>query len=122
VVTTYTLIRRSTWPADVHWRIVVVLDEAQAIKNSGSAQSKSVRKLKASGRIALTGTPVENQLGDLWSLFDFCVPGIAGIRQTVSRLREADDKEAGFRSCLGTPQTGAAVHPATHEDRSKHCA
>ncbi len=84
VVTTYTLIRRATWPADVHWRMVV-LDEAQAIKNAGSAQSKSVRKLKSSGRIALTGTPVENQLGDLWSLFDFCVPGLLG---SVKQFRD----------------------------------
>jgi non-specific serine/threonine protein kinase len=64
---------------------MVVLDEAQAIKNSGSAQSRSVRKLKASGRIVLTGTPVENQLGDLWSLFDFCVPGLLG---TVKQFRD----------------------------------
>jgi SNF2 family DNA or RNA helicase len=72
------------WPLDVQWRMVV-LDEAQAIKNSGSAQSKSVRKLKSSGRIVLTGTPVENQLGDLWSLFDFCVPGLLG---TVKQFRD----------------------------------
>jgi hypothetical protein len=84
VITTYTLIRRSTWPLDVHWKMVV-LDEAQAIKNAGSAQSKSVRKLKASGRIVLSGTPVENQLGDLWSLFDFCVPGLLG---TVKQFRD----------------------------------
>ena len=97
VVTTYTLIRRSTWPADVHWRMVV-LDEAQAIKNSGSAQSKSVRKLKASGRIALTGTPVENQLGDLWSLFDFCVPGLLGsvkqFRDFVKLMTKKQDSGA----------------------------
>ena len=84
VITTYTLIRRSAWPLDVHWKMVV-LDEAQAIKNSGSAQSKSVRKLKSSGRIVLTGTPVENQLGDLWSLFDFCMPGLLG---TVKQFRD----------------------------------
>jgi len=84
VITTYTLVRRSTWPLDVHWKMVV-LDEAQAIKNAGSAQSRSVRKLKASGRIVLTGTPVENQLGDLWSLFDFCVPGLLG---TVKQFRD----------------------------------
>ena len=84
VITTYTLIRRSAWPVEVHWKMVV-LDEAQAIKNAGSAQSKSVRKLKANGRIALTGTPVENQLGDLWSLFDFCVPGLLG---TVKQFRD----------------------------------
>ena len=97
VVTTYTLIRRSTWPADMHWKMVV-LDEAQAIKNSGSAQSRSVRKLKASGRIALTGTPVENQLGDLWSLFDFCVPGLLGsvkqFRDFVKQMTKNQDSGA----------------------------
>ncbi len=101
VITTYTLIRRSTWPGDVNWRMVV-LDEAQAIKNSGSAQSKSVRKLKASGRIALTGTPVENQLGDLWSLFDFCVPGLLGsvkqFRDFVKQMTK--NQNAGAVSAL----------------------
>lgn len=94
VVTTYTLLRRATWPTHVHWRMVV-LDEAQAIKNAGSAQSKSVRKLKSSGRIALTGTPVENQLGDLWSLFDFCVPGLLGsvkqFRDFVKQMTKQQD-------------------------------
>ncbi len=84
VVTTYTMIRRVKWPADIVWRLVV-LDEAQAIKNPGSAQSQSVRKLNSSGRIALTGTPVENRLGDLWSLFDFCCPGLLG---TVKQFRD----------------------------------
>ncbi len=101
VVTTYTLIRRSTWPAEVHWRMVV-LDEAQAIKNSLSAQSKSVRKLHAGGRIALTGTPVENQLGDLWSLFDFCVPGLLGsakqFRDFVKQMTK--NQNAGAFSSL----------------------
>ena len=101
VVTTYTLIRRSTWPGDMHWRMVV-LDEAQAIKNAGSSQSKSVRKLKASGRIALTGTPVENQLGDLWSLFDFCVPGLLGsVKQYRDFVKQmSKNQNAGAASAL----------------------
>ncbi len=84
VVTTYTMLRRVRWPTELVWRLIV-LDEAQAIKNPGSAQSRSVRKLQSSGRIALTGTPVENRLGDLWSLFDFCCPGLLG---TVRQFRE----------------------------------
>ena len=48
---------------------VVILDEAQAIKNPGSASTKAVKRLQAPTRIALTGTPVENRPGDLWSLF-----------------------------------------------------
>src|SRR5208282_1819503 len=57
---------------------LAILDEAQAIKNSGTRQSKAVKELKAAGRIALTGTPVENRLSDLWSLFDFLNPGLLG--------------------------------------------
>jgi len=77
VVTTYGLVRRQDWLARQTWRLVV-LDEAQAIKNASSAQARAVRKLDASGRIALSGTPVENNLGELWSLFDFCCPGLLG--------------------------------------------
>ena len=65
VVTTYTLARKADWVATMRWKLVV-LDEAQAIKNVSSAQTKAVKKLDAAGRIVLTGTPVENQLGDLW--------------------------------------------------------
>ncbi len=56
----------------------MILDEAQAIKNSGSKQTRMVKQLKAAGRIVLTGTPVENRLSDLWSLFDFLNPGLLG--------------------------------------------
>src|SRR5262249_12462106 len=54
------------------------LDEAQAIKNPSTKQSRAVKRLKARARIALTGTPVENRLGDLWSIFDFINPGLLG--------------------------------------------
>jgi non-specific serine/threonine protein kinase len=57
---------------------LVILDEAQAIKNAGTRQSRAVKELRAAGRIALTGTPVENRLSDLWSLFDFLNPGLLG--------------------------------------------
>jgi non-specific serine/threonine protein kinase len=77
VITTYGMVARLDWPAATRWGWVI-LDEAQAIKNHASAQSKAVRKLQAAARIALTGTPVENHLGDLWSLFDFINPGLLG--------------------------------------------
>ncbi|MEY4243658.1 MAG: hypothetical protein RLZZ245_1243, partial [Verrucomicrobiota bacterium] len=77
VITTYGMVARLDWPAATRWGWVI-LDEAQAIKNHNSAQSKAVRKLQATTRIALTGTPVENHLGDLWSLFDFINPGLLG--------------------------------------------
>ena len=59
------------------WRLVV-LDEAQAIKNPNAKQTRAAKTLKARARIALTGTPVENHLGDLWSIFDFINPGLLG--------------------------------------------
>ncbi len=97
VITTYSLIRQAEWPVQLTWRLVV-LDEAQAIKNAGSAQSRAVRLLRSSGRIALTGTPVENQLGDLWSLFDFCMPGLLGnarqFRDFARRIAQRQDASA----------------------------
>jgi non-specific serine/threonine protein kinase len=57
---------------------LVVLDEAQAIKNPAAKQTKAVKQLRADTRIALTGTPIENRLSDLWSIFDFINPGLLG--------------------------------------------
>jgi SNF2 family DNA or RNA helicase len=80
VMTTYSMLRRQSWIRETKWRLVV-LDEAQAIKNPGSAQTRYVKSLKADARIALTGTPIENRLSDLWSLFDFLLPGLLGSRK-----------------------------------------
>jgi len=76
-VTTYSMLARQDWLTRMDWRLVI-LDEAQAIKNASTRQSKAAKKLPAQARIALTGTPVENRLGDLWSLFDFLNPGLLG--------------------------------------------
>jgi len=83
VMTTYGFLTRTPWLETARWRLVV-LDEAQAIKNPAAKQTKSVKKLKADGRIALTGTPIENRLGDLWSIFDFINPGLLGSSQQFS--------------------------------------
>jgi non-specific serine/threonine protein kinase len=61
----------------MNWSLAV-LDEAQAIKNPGARQSRAVRDLRCRHRIALSGTPIENRLSDLWSLFDFLCPGLLG--------------------------------------------
>jgi superfamily II DNA or RNA helicase len=95
VVTTYGMVARLEWLAATRWGWVI-LDEAQAIKNHGSGQSKAVRKLQAAGRIALTGTPVENHLGDLWSLFDFINPGLLGSSgQFAQFVRRITGENAG---------------------------
>ena len=77
VITTYGTLSRLPWLAERAWDLVI-LDEAQAIKNPAAKQTRACKQLKARARIALTGTPVENRLGDLWSLFDFLNPGLLG--------------------------------------------
>jgi len=77
VITSYGSLLRVPWIAEAAWRLVV-LDEAQAIKNPDAKQTRTVKKLKAAVRFALTGTPIENRLGDLWSIFDFVNPGLLG--------------------------------------------
>jgi superfamily II DNA or RNA helicase len=77
VITSYGFLTRTRWLETTSWRFVV-LDEAQAIKNPAAKQTKAVKMLKAEMRIALTGTPIENRLSDLWSIFDFINPGLLG--------------------------------------------
>ncbi len=93
VITTYGMASRLEWIAETRWGWIV-LDEAQAIKNPAAAQSKAVKRLQGEARVVLTGTPVENQLGDLWSLFDFINPGLLGsatrFRAFVKELQSAE--------------------------------
>lgn len=78
IITTYALVNRDLEQlSKVGWHRVV-LDEAQNIKNPSAKQSKAVRSLDAPRRIALTGTPLENRLSELWSILDFCNPGLMG--------------------------------------------
>jgi superfamily II DNA or RNA helicase len=82
-ITSYGYLARAPWLGAVRWR-VAVLDEAQAIKNPAARQTRTVKQLKADTRIALTGTPIENRLGDLWSIFDFINPGLLGSSKQFS--------------------------------------
>ncbi|MCK6486824.1 MAG: DEAD/DEAH box helicase [Planctomycetes bacterium] len=77
VVTSYGTLQRLPWLGATHWRLAV-LDEAQAIKNPGARQTRAAKALRAESRLALTGTPIENRLGDLWSIFDYINPGLLG--------------------------------------------
>ncbi|NUT49890.1 MAG: DEAD/DEAH box helicase [Saccharothrix sp.] len=82
VITTYAVVARDAGKlAEVSWDRVV-LDEAQNIKNSATRQAKVVRALPARHRVALTGTPVENRLAELWSIMDFVNPGVLGTINT----------------------------------------
>ena len=77
VITSYGSLLRLPWMTDTHWHLAI-LDEAQAIKNPDTKQTRATKKLNARTRIALTGTPVENRLTDVWSIFDFINPGLLG--------------------------------------------
>jgi superfamily II DNA or RNA helicase len=91
-ITSYGYLARAPELEATAWRLVV-LDEAQAIKNPSARQTKAVKQLKAEARIALTGTPIENRLGDLWSIFDFINPGLLGSsKQFTSFLKALADR------------------------------
>ena len=93
VITSYGTLLRLPWLAETAWRLAA-LDEAQAIKNPGAKQTKAVKTLKAEARVALTGTPIENRLGDLWSIFDFTHPGLLGTAKQFSTfVKRLDDQE-----------------------------
>ncbi len=105
VLTTYGMAARLEWLSTVPWGLVV-LDEAQAIKNPAARQTRAVKRLKAGARIVLTGTPVENRLTDLWSIFDFLCPGLLGsgkaFGELVKRLEARErDQYAPLRRLVG---------------------
>jgi superfamily II DNA or RNA helicase len=100
VITTYgTAVRDIEAMAARTWRRVV-LDEAQAIKNPASETAQQLRRIPAQTRLALTGTPIENGLGDLWSILDFTNPGLVGPRPAfVAQL--AGEGESALRALNG---------------------
>src|SRR5881296_2841607 len=97
VITTYGTLARVEPLRARQWSLAV-LDEAQAIKNPGARQTQAVKALKAHARIALTGTPVENRLGDLWSIYDFLDPGLLGSAREFSAFAKglADRKDDSY--------------------------
>jgi non-specific serine/threonine protein kinase len=100
VIATHAAPWRLPWLASIRWRFLV-LDEAQAIKNPGTKQTNAIKALKADRRIALTGTPIENRLGDLWSIFDFLTPGLLGsARQFGTYLQSLRKAESSDYSAL----------------------
>ncbi len=108
VLTTYGVVRREEEAfAERHWGMVVV-DEAQAIKNPGSAQAKAVRRLRAPFKLALTGTPIENRLLELWSILAFALPGYLGgesqfkerFATPIEKYRDPDAAR-DLRGCVG---------------------
>lgn len=86
VITTYPLLARDKDALMAQRYHLLILDEAQVIKNPGTQASRVVRELDARHRLCLTGTPLENHLGELWSLFDFLLPGLLGSSKQFRRF------------------------------------
>ena len=102
VITSYSILQRDReLLTDVNWS-GVILDEAQNIKNPSTKQSRAARALSADYRIVLTGTPVENNIGDLWSLMEFLNPGLLGTPSEFKHsffipIQACHDKSAAQR-------------------------
>ena len=117
VVSTYgTAMRDMDVLEKVEWS-TVVLDEAQAIKNPASETAQQLRRLNARCRVTLTGTPIENGLGDLWAIMDFCNPGLLGARNPfiaemskVSKKRGTDPEDAAGSN--GSKASNSSQAPA----------
>jgi superfamily II DNA or RNA helicase len=108
VVTSYALLRRDEeLLKETRWRYVI-LDEAQQIKNPLSATARAAKRLPADRRLALSGTPIENRLSEIWSIFDFVSPGLLGplekFEERYSRPIDGGDKTAAER-------LRATIHP-----------
>ena len=114
VVSTYgTVMRDLDVLEKVQWS-TVVLDEAQAIKNPASETAQQLRRLEARTRVALTGTPIENGLGDLWAIMDFCNPGLLGARNRfIAEMSKATKSNGSSPDGAGTdgeqPSDGAGL-------------
>lgn len=104
VLTTYGTLRRDAASLAAIEFEYAVLDEAQTIKNAGTASAKAARLLRARHRLALSGTPIENRIDELWSLFEFLNPGMLGAKShfsSLARLASATAEASHERSSLG---------------------
>ncbi|HXY34235.1 MAG TPA: SNF2-related protein [Planctomycetaceae bacterium] len=107
VVTTYGTLRRDIARLRTCKFDYAILDEAQAIKNASSQSAKACRLIGARRRLAMTGTPVENHLGELWSLFDFLNPGMLGRREGLAALISPGRRNSSRASQAGDDQPSA---------------
>jgi SNF2 family DNA or RNA helicase len=86
ILTTYPLLWRDGEALRAHTYCLLALDEAQMVKNARSKSAKEIRRIRATHRLCLTGTPLENHLGELWAQFDFLLPGFLGDLKSFTRV------------------------------------
>lgn len=98
VLTTYALLWRDEAAFSQHDYHLLILDEAQYVKNASTKAAQTIRKLNTRHRLCLTGTPLENHLGELWTLFDFLLPGFLGTRQDFTQRWRAPIEKMGDTS------------------------
>ncbi len=116
ILTTYPLIVRDEEHYLRHIFHYLILDEAQAIKNAASRTTQIIYTLKARHRLCLTGTPLENHLGELWSMYHFLMPGFLGAHDKFTRLfRTPIEKQGDVRQATAIAPPGIAVHVAPYQ-------
>ena len=117
VLTTYGTLRRDA----VHFQDVdfdfVILDEAQAIKNARTESAKAARLLKGKYRLALSGTPIENHLGELWSLFEFLNPGMLGAASVFQLATSGPTPDEETRTTVVA--CASTISPSPHKTASR---
>lgn len=122
IVTNYALLRRDLEQLQKFAFRAMILDEAQFIKNPGAQVTQSVKQLKSEHRLALTGTPLENRLLDLWSIVDFIQPGYLGSQEHFTETYEPRGPEAESAQRIGRKKLSAKLRPLLLRRLKKHVA
>jgi superfamily II DNA or RNA helicase len=122
IVTNYALLRRDLEEFHKFSFRAVILDEAQFIKNPGAQVTQSVKQLKCENKIALTGTPLENRLLDLWSIVDFIQPGYLGTQEQFLDTYEPRGENAESEQRIARRRLSAKLRPLLLRRLKKHVA
>ena len=122
IVTNYALLRRDLEELQKFAFRAVILDEAQFIKNPGAQVTQSVKQLKCENKIALTGTPLENRLLDLWSIVDFIQPGYLGNQEQFLETYEPRGENAESEQRIARRRLSAKLRPLLLRRLKKHVA
>jgi hypothetical protein len=122
IVTNYALLRRDLEELQKFQFRAVILDEAQFIKNPGAQVTQSVKQLKAEHRLALTGTPLENRLLDLWSIVDFIQPSYLGNQDQFAETYEPHGENAESAQRIARKRLSAKLRPLLLRRLKKHVA
>jgi hypothetical protein len=122
IVTNYALLRRDLEEFQKFAFRAIILDEAQFIKNPGAQVTQSVKQLKCENKIALTGTPLENRLLDLWSIVDFIQPGYLGNQEHFIETYEPGGDDAEAEQRIARKRLSAKLRPLLLRRLKKHVA